>query len=75
MKLEDFSMVENSRFGGGGKFYTYNLTDEAYGKIQKVLGKSWGYGIGYEMRTGKERQLEIIKLRAELEAVEIVEEI
>jgi hypothetical protein len=75
MKLEDFSMVENSRFGGGGKFYTYKLTDEAYGKIQKVLGKSWGYGIGYEMRTGKYRQEEIIKLRAKLEAAEVVESI
>jgi hypothetical protein len=74
IKLEDFSMVENSNYSRG-KYYTYRLTDAADQKIQKVLGKSWGYGIGYEMRTGKERQLEIIKLRAKLEAAETVEEI
>jgi hypothetical protein len=75
MKLEDFAMVENSHFGGGGKFYTYRLTDAADQKIQEVLGKHWGYGIGYEMRTGKYRQEEIIKLRAKLEAAEVVEAI
>jgi len=75
MKLEDFSMVENSRFGDGGNYYTYRLTDAADQKIQNFLGKHWGYGIGYEMRTGKERQLEIIKLRAKLEAAEVVEAI
>jgi hypothetical protein len=74
MKLEDFSMVENSNCSRG-KYYTYSLNDAADEKIQNVLGKSWGYGIGYEMRTGKYRQEEIIKLRAKLEAAEVVESI
>jgi hypothetical protein len=74
IKLEDFSMVENSNYSRG-KYYTYSLNDAANEKIQNVLGKSWGYGIGYEMRTGKYRQEEIIKLRAKLEAVEVVEAI
>jgi hypothetical protein len=74
MKLEDFTMVENSNYSRG-KYYTYRLTDAADEKIQNVLGKHWGYGIGYEMRTGKYRQEEIIKLRAKLEAAEVVESI
>jgi hypothetical protein len=71
IKLSSFIEVENAR-DSGSKYYTYRLTDEAYEKIQKVLGKSWGYGIGYDKGSQTKRRQEITSLRKTLSRVERV---
>jgi len=71
IKLTSFIEEENTR-DNGSKYYTYRLTDEADEKIQKVLGKSWGYGIGYDKGSPLKRRQEIASLRKTLSRVEKV---
>lgn len=71
IKLDGLHEVENTSFNGD-KYYTYRLTDEAYEKIQKVLGKSWGYGIGYDKGSQTERKKETDSLRKILSRIEKV---
>jgi len=71
IKLSSLNEVEETSISGT-KYYTYRLTDEAYEKIQNVLGKSWGYGIGYDKGKETNRKNEIDRLRKTLSRVEAV---
>ena len=71
IKLASFTEEENTRINGA-KYYTYKLNDEAYGKIQNLLGKSWGYGIGYDKGKETVRKSEVDRLRKTLSRVESV---
>ena len=71
IKLSSFIEVENTR-ANGGKYYTYRLNEVADQQIQKVLGKSWGYGIGYDKGSQTKRRQEITSLRKTLSRVERV---
>jgi hypothetical protein len=68
IKLDSFVEVEETSISGT-KYYTYGLTDEAHDKIQNVLGKSWGYGIGYGKGSQTERKKETERLRKILSRV------
>ena len=71
IKTSNLIEVENT-FSTGSKYYTYRLNDEADQQIQKVLGKHWGYGIGYDKGKETDRRKEIALLRKNLSRIEAV---
>ena len=71
IKFDNFHEVENT-CSNNTKYYTYRLNDVANEQIQKILGKHWGYGIGYNKGSQVERKKETARLRKNLSLIEKV---